>query len=71
MYSFDDRWVHELWAFMEWQNRANPKDSKKKLSQCYFVNHKFHVEWPETEPGLRATEAEANCPSHGTDTPYV
>jgi hypothetical protein len=32
-------------------DRRKPENSEKNLSQCYFVHHKFHVEWPGLEPG--------------------
>jgi hypothetical protein len=31
-------------------DRGKPKYSEKTLSHCYFVHHKFHTQWPATEP---------------------
>jgi hypothetical protein len=32
-------------------DRENPKCSRKNLSQCHFVHHKSHTDWPGIEPG--------------------
>jgi hypothetical protein len=32
-------------------DRGKPKNSEKNLSQCHFVNHKSHTDWPGREPG--------------------
>jgi hypothetical protein len=34
-----------------------PKYSEKNLSQCYFVNHKSHMDWPGIEPAPSRWEA--------------
>jgi hypothetical protein len=52
----DDIWmnVEQRWNHTD---RGNPKDSQKILSQCHFVHHKTHVDYPENEPGLSLWEA--------------
>jgi hypothetical protein len=44
--------VYEHW----WNDidRRKLKKSEKNLSQCHFVRHKSHMEWPGREPLLRA-----------------
>jgi hypothetical protein len=50
-----------LTALMDHQwndiDRRKPKYSGKNLSQCHFVNHKFHMNWPGIEPGPPRWEA--------------
>jgi hypothetical protein len=31
-------------------DRGKPKNSEKSLSQCHFIHHKFHMDWPGREP---------------------
>jgi hypothetical protein len=32
-------------------DRAEPKNADRNLSQCHFVHHMSHMDWPEREPG--------------------
>jgi hypothetical protein len=35
----------------------NPKYSGENLSQCHFIHHKYHMNWPGIEPGPPQWEA--------------
>jgi hypothetical protein len=45
-------------------DRGKPKDSKKNLSQCHFVNHKSHWIDPGAIPGRRGERPTTNRQSH-------
>jgi hypothetical protein len=38
----------------------------ESMSQCHFVYHKSHMDWPGREPGLRGERPATNRLSHGT-----
>ena len=50
-------WVIEerinSWSKLWWNDTGwrKPKDSEKTLPHCQCVYHKFHMDWPEIEPG--------------------
>jgi hypothetical protein len=39
-------------ATVEWYWQGKQKNLEKHLSQCHFVHHKSHTDWPGLEPGL-------------------
>jgi hypothetical protein len=38
-------------------DRGKPNNSEKNMSQCHFVHHKFHMDWPGREPETVRWEA--------------
>jgi hypothetical protein len=36
---------------------GKPKNLEENLSQCYFLYHKSHMDWPGSEPGPPRWEA--------------
>jgi hypothetical protein len=49
-------------ATVEWYWQGKTKNSGRCLSQCYFVHHKAHTDWPRPSREKSAT----NHLSHGT-----
>jgi hypothetical protein len=49
-----------------WNDRVKPKNSQRNLSQCHFVHHKSHMDWPGVNPGLRCERPATNRLSHST-----
>jgi hypothetical protein len=50
----------DVWAWrvmVEWYLKGKPKNSERNPSQCHFVHHKFHMDWPGCKPGLLRWEA--------------
>jgi hypothetical protein len=47
-------------------DRGKQKYSGKILSQCHFLHHKFHMDWPGIEHGPLRWEAGDYRLSHGT-----
>jgi len=47
-------------------DRGELKFCKKILSQCHFVQHKSHMNWPGIKPGLLWWESGDYCLSYGT-----
>jgi hypothetical protein len=38
-------------APVEWNGQGKADNSEKNLSQCHFIHHKPHMDWPGIEPG--------------------
>jgi hypothetical protein len=51
--SFWSEWYEEdKWGALEYDNdRVKQKYWEKNLSQCHFVHHKSHVDWPRIVSG--------------------
>jgi hypothetical protein len=59
----DDAWIWREIVELHWQGKQ--KNSEKNLSQCLFVHHKFHMDWPGHVPRPLQWEANNNnCLSH-------
>jgi hypothetical protein len=46
-----------------WQGKTEVLGVGKNLSQCHFVHHKSHMDWPGIEPGLLPVECFTNTTS--------
>jgi hypothetical protein len=58
-YEFEERRWNDILT-------GKPKSSGKNLSQCHFVHHKSHMDWPGRVPGLCSERPGTNDLSHGT-----
>jgi hypothetical protein len=46
-------------------DRRKLKYSKKNVSQCHFVHHKPHTDWPGYKPGHHGDNPATNCLNYG------
>jgi hypothetical protein len=58
--------------YMMWESRwmiftCKPKNCENNLSQCQFVHHKSHMDWPGRYQSLRGVRPKINHPNHGHD----
>ena len=52
--------MERRWNVTDVENRRNQKE--KNLSRCHVVYRKYHMDWPESEPGpLRFVHHRAHC----------
>jgi hypothetical protein len=56
-------WI-EPSSTLQYIDRGKPMNSEKDLSQCHYIHHKPHMDWPGREPG--PPRWQAGDLSHGT-----
>jgi hypothetical protein len=68
LYSVGGRCMNEYGTMVEWYWQGKLKGWKQNLSQCHFVNHKSHMNWPVIEQGASETKQTlaTDRVSHGT-----
>jgi hypothetical protein len=47
----------DMEQLVEWELAGETEVLEENLLQCHFVHHKYHITWPEIEPGSPRLEA--------------